>query len=645
MQHVLKIITLVFGLTWCLSGLCPPGLGFAQTHELEEIVVVSTPIIEGNQVDRYGAGATVVTEDQISDLNAQDLGTALRRTPGVNISRYNPIGSFGGAEGGGVFIRGMGSSRPGSEIKTFIDGVPMYMSVWNHPLLDLLSIDPASSIEVYKSPQPQHFGNAFGVINIDPKRMRTEGVRTDLKAAGGSYSTFIETAEHGGKVGTFDYYLGQSFRRSSGHRDNSDGRLTNYFGRVGMELGENWDVAAFGLHTDNFARDPGIEGREAATRQGKYETSAWLGHVTLSHAYEMFEGSLKVFANSGKGDWYDQLPPSKDLWNEFTFSGVRAREILRPWSGGEIIAGLDWDVIDGKLEAKNAAGVRANWDGPTMRILSPYVAVSQLIGDLDGFHAIPSAGVRHYNHNEFDAKTAPHAGLVLGYKNTQIHAGYSKGVLYPGLDTVVLSEYANPMLGRSWEDLKAETMDHYEIGISHSRDRLRADLTFFRDKGKDRYVIVPPPPPPPVFANIGDYRTQGVEATVSYTPLDDLSLFVGATFLDTDPGDLPYAPKTTLSAGLNWRFLGNFQLSLDGQYVSDMHVTSQARRDGAANDTEVDSYALLNGKLSYLVRLDSWNMDAELFIAGENLTNAKYEYLPGYPMPGINGMVGMALKF
>ena len=43
----------------------------------------------------------------MDNLNAADLGTALRRTPGVNISRYNPIGSFGGAEGGGIFIRGM----------------------------------------------------------------------------------------------------------------------------------------------------------------------------------------------------------------------------------------------------------------------------------------------------------------------------------------------------------------------------------------------------------------------------------------------------------------------------------------------------------------------------------------------------------
>lgn len=139
-----------------------------KTFHMEEVQVVASPVIQGNVLDRYAAQKTTVSEEQINDLNAQDLASALRRTPGVNISRYNMVGSFGGGEGGAVFIRGQGSSRPGAEIKTLVDGVPMYMSVWNHPLLDLMSIDPAHMIEVYKSPQPQNFGNAFAIVNILP---------------------------------------------------------------------------------------------------------------------------------------------------------------------------------------------------------------------------------------------------------------------------------------------------------------------------------------------------------------------------------------------------------------------------------------------------------------------------------------------
>lgn len=618
---------------------------FLFAEEFEEILVIANPIIEGNEVDSYGASSTTVTQEQMDDLNAVDLGTALRRTPGVTISRYNPIGSFGGAEGGGIFIRGMGSSRPGGEIKTLIDGVPMYMSVWNHPLLDLLSIDSADSLQVHKSPQPQLFGNAFAVININPKRKTTEGFQTDLKMAGGSFGTFVEKAEHGGKIGGIDYYLGQSFRTSQGHRDHSDGQLTNYFGRGGLELGPNWDVSLFGLHTDNFARDPGIDGNEAATRNGEYETIATMGIASLNHAYEHADGSLKVFINTGQGNWYDQRPPSKDLFNTFRFSGVRFNENLRPWKGGELTFGIDFDVIEGDIEDENAAGVEGEWDGPTQRIFSPHAALSQLFGDRDSLYFIPSAGVRAYNHNEFDSELAPHAGLILGYKNTQFHTGYSRGVIYPGLEVALLSEYYMPALGESWKDLEAEILDHFEVGISQTWERFRADLTLFWDYGKNRYLIVPPPPPPPTYASIGEYRTQGVEATLSFAPTDNLSLFLGITVLDSDVETLPYTPGATFSAGLNWRFLERFRLSLDSQYVSDMYVASQARRDGAVNTAQIDSYFLLNGKLAYDLPVESWGFGAEVFLAGENLIDEKYEYLPGYPMPGMNGMLGVAVRF
>lgn len=616
-----------------------------QPIQLDEVVVVATPIIEGNSVDRYAASSTVVSEEQIDDLNAVDLGTALRRTPGVNISRYNPIGSFGGSEGGGIFIRGMGASRPGGEIKTFIDGVPMYMSVWNHPLLDLLSIDSADSLHVYKSAQPHVFGNAFAAVNIDTKRKRSEGFESTANLAGGSYGTFIEQVEHGGKSGPFDYYLGQSFRSSNGHRDNSDGELTNYFARLGMDLGSHWNASVFGLHTDNFANDPGVEGKESTTRNGKYVTNAMMGIATLSHSYEKADGFFKAFINQGEGDWTGQRAPSKDSVQEFDFHGLRAQEKVRLWGGGEVTVGMDWDAITGKVDATSAKGVDTAWDGPTQRIFSPYLAASQLLGSQEGFHCIPSAGVRYYNNSEFDEELAPHAGLILGYNKTQLHGGYSRGVLYPGLEVVVVSEFVNPLLKNSWKSLEAETLDHYELGVAHSWDKVKVDLTFFEDRGENRYLIRMPPPPPPVYANLGDYRTQGAEATVTVTPTEHLALFLGLTLLDSDQEKRPYTPESTVSTGLNWRFLERFTLSLDAQYVSEMYVTSQARNSSVPTNARNDSYFLVNGKLSYELPLEKWGKKAQIYLSGENLGDENYQYLPGYPMPGINGMLGMSLKF
>jgi len=634
------------------AGLAGPFSGAAADDaalRLDDITVMASPIIEGNMVDRYGAQKTVVTEEQMRDLNAQDLTTALRRTPGVTISRYNMIGSFGGAEGGGVFIRGQGSSRPGAEIKTFVDWVPMYMSIWNHPLLDLMPIDPAQAVEVYKSPQPHLFGNATGAINLTPRRQMETGYDTRAEVATGSYGTAIGKAYHGGRQGNFDYLLGGGYRTSDGHRPDADGRLQNLYGRAGYGFGDNWDASFFTLLTDNYARDPGPLGTPAQSRDGRYETSAWLTTLTLANTYDTTDGHIKFYHNAGEGAWVEKPTAAGALENSyynFTFYGIKARQRLQLWTGGEVVAGLDWDVTKGDYDQEFSDGRRDVWDGDDFTIISPYLAVSQQWGARDGWYVIPSAGVRYYDNSNFDAEWSPHAGLVIGYRDTELHAGYARGVVYPGLDVVVFSEKVIPPLGDSWKDLNPEKVDHFEVGLRQRfGTRAVADITWFYDEGKDRYVIVPPPPPPPAYDNIEKYRIKGLEATVSLYPTDDLSLFGGVTWLDTDPADLPYAPELTFSAGLNWRFLSAFRLSLDCQYVDKMTVGPQARRLGAENTTSVDSYFIVNGKLSYGFSHPSGLFSGDVYVAAENLTDADYEYRPGYPMPGRTGMLGFSVNF
>lgn len=78
---------------------------------LPEIIVLGMPIVEENRLTPLASEVTTVTAQQIEQLNAHDLESALRRTPGVVISRHNPVGSFGGGEGGAVFSHGMGGIR------------------------------------------------------------------------------------------------------------------------------------------------------------------------------------------------------------------------------------------------------------------------------------------------------------------------------------------------------------------------------------------------------------------------------------------------------------------------------------------------------------------------------------------------------
>ncbi|WP_051957898.1 TonB-dependent receptor [Desulfobacter vibrioformis] len=617
---------------------------------LEEITITDRPIIQGNQTDIYGSTKTVITQEQINDLNAQDLETALRMTPGVSMSRFNPIGSFSGADGGGVFIRGMGSSRPGAEIKTMVDGVPMFMSVWNHPLLDLMSIDSSQAIEVYKSPQPQYFGNAVGLINIVPKRITEPGFFTSAEAAVGSYGTHIAKTEHGGNVNGWDYYLGGGLRESHGHRDHADGELKNIYGRIGRQLSDNWDLNIFAMANDNWANDPGVEGADPSKRLGRYETRAWMGTATLSHEYENAKGEIKLYQSTGEGDWLDEpyLPGVTDnLYNDFLFYGARIKETLTFGSGMSLLAGADWDYTEGDCYWEYSDGRPDKvWDGNDFDILSPYTAFSWQIGVGNGVTITPSLGARFYSHSQYADEWAPHAGLTASFGRFDAHVGYSRGVVYPGLEVILVSQELNTRLGNSWKDLDPEIVDHYEIGISVSPTRQTLlDLILFYEDGKDRYVVVPfAGGVRPHYDNVEEFTIQGLEATATWQPAANFSVFAGVTLLDPDPGDLPYAPEVTISTGLTLRFLERFKLNLNASYVSSMHVNAQARKKDTENTTTVDDFFLVNGKLTYDLDLKGADYKIKLFLAGENLTDQNYEYQSGYPMPGINGMLGIQFE-
>jgi outer membrane cobalamin receptor len=653
---------------WCIVPFCLlPCIGKAEENDpqetaqaatreddtitLGEIKVVASPIIEGNQVDRYGSEITVVTDKQIDSLNAQDLPSALRRAPGVVISRHNPVGSFGGGEGGAIFLRGKGSSRPGAEILMSVDGIPKFVSVWAHPLMDVLSVDPVERIDIYKGAQPVLFGNnAFGVVNLITKRKHEEGFTTRFEGAYGSYNTWVEIAEHGGKKGPFDYYALQSYRRSQGHRDHADGELQEYFGRVGYEFSDHWDSSFVFNTTHDWADDPGSDDG-ITPPNGTFKVHDYFGIMTLSHSYTWGDGYIKLYWDRGDIDWVDQYNPppegtglnDSDTLTDYDNYGFRVREALHLWEGGEIMVGVDLDYISGEVKVVDPPAATKKFDRTTFRIVSPYLTLSHQFGSKDSWYATPSAGARFFNHNAFGNEGGYQAGLAGGYKNTEVHASYAHAVNYPGLFVKANSELFMPG-DNLWKGLDPEILDHFEVGISHTfKDIVKADVTYFYDKGRDRIVVVLPPPPPPTWENIGDYTIKGVEATVRINPLPELALFAGMTYQEASPLDLPYVPHWSASAGLNYTFLKHFHLALDCLYVAEQFVASRGRQEGTLNTDKVDAYFLLNGKVSYDFYIQPLKLGVEIFVAGENLTNDHYEFKKGYPMPGINGMFGVIL--
>ena len=326
-------------------------------------------------------------------------------------------------------------------------------------------------------------------------------------------------------------------------------------------------------------------------------------------------------------------------------SGLRWREALTPWKGGEIAIGLDVDQIKGNVAFNRIAPAPVQYfSGPTLRLTSPYLGLSQTLDLGQGWSLVPSGGVRWYQHNELKHSNAPHAGIVLKKADAfALRANAARGINYPGLDAAVLS-FLIPALGQSWRQLDTERMDHQEIGVSlMPAASTTIDLALFEDRVKSRYIFAfPPAVAAPGFVNLGNYKVRGAEASVQTQFGRSLDVFAGLTLMDPSLDTLPYTPKTAAVVGATWQ-AGPWRVSADAQYQRDMYVLNQARAGGALNTSKVDSFTVVNLRASY--KLPSLGPRGEVFVALENLFDEKYAYRTGYPMPGLSGRVGVNMSF
>lgn len=619
---------------------------WAQTAEgPQRVVVTGAPVLEAQRTDAFGSLATEVGEVQVRDLNALDLSAALRRTPGVQVSRFNPVGSFGGDEGGAVYVRGLGASRPGSEVKTSVDGLPFYMGVWNHALLDLLPVSAMERITVLKGPQPQRVGNTFAAIDLTPRRGRADGLSGSLQLAGGSFATVVQQADLAGRFGDAEFSLAQGHARSQGHRPQAGGELDNGLLRGSVALGAHWRIGGLLLGADNSVNDPGEEG-QPATRTGRYDTRGTLKAVTLSHQHSSSQGQLQLYSNQGASLW-DNPASGTITRSTFALSGLRWRESLQPWDGGELVAGIDVDRMAGSVSFNGFTVYDADAQGSALRLTSPYLAVAHSWALPRGWQVTPSAGMRHYKHSVFGSHAAPHAGVVLAQGETlSLRANVARGLNFPGLDAPLLNTLVPPLANltpQGWRGLKPEAMDHTELGVHWQWTRGSAiDLAVFHDQLKQRYVFAfPPAVAMPSFTNLGNYTLRGLESSWQQAWRAGLSSYAGLTLLDSSLADLPYAPKRAATLGLVWQ-QGPWRISSDAQAQAGMYTLNKARADGAVNTARVGGFALANLRLAYA--LPALGRQGELFATLENLGNRRYAYRPGYTMPGRSGQLGVKVS-
>jgi iron complex outermembrane receptor protein len=632
------------------ASLIVAGNVYAQS--LPNVIVTAKPDVAEIEIDRFSSTSAVITDETIRDLHAADLSSALRNTPGTQITRYNPVGSFGGDQGGSVFIRGMGLSRPGSEIKTYIDNVPMYMPIWGHALLDLLPVNGMKDITIYKSPQPQINGNNFASINLNTKTAGpSNGVSGNARVSYGSYNTVIEQVDLAGRSNDVDFSLAQGFSKSNGARANGSGQLANIMGSAGFKIDQNWKVGISGMAINNTAKDPGNNTLAAPAIAPTYDSNAQMVTAFAKHNYDSVEGEIRVYSNTGNGNLNNDLASGGwgNNFNNFSMQGLRWKESITPWQGGNLLFGLDYDSSTGNVTStpRTDAGALSTTTTytslPTYKITSPYMGLSHSLMLNDKWSLVPSAGVRNYQNNQYASKTAPYGGISLVSDVATIFFNASQGINYPGMEGPALQASMAANFNQSWKTLKAEEMNHMEVGGKFMIDKkTRVDTSLFQDTIKNRYTFTENWPNASLVS-YGQYTMKGVELSAQREIIPELTVFGGWTYLNNDStANLPYVPQNAFNAAITG-YLGQFRLSVDAQYQSSFYSQSLSRNTGLTNTTLVNGFTVANARVSYPI--PELGKKGEVFVMVENIFNQQYSYRQGYPMPGTWGSIGLSASF
>ena len=208
--------------------------------------------------------------------------------------------------------------------------------------------------------------------------------------------------------------------------------------------------------------------------------------------------------------------------------------------------------------------------------------------------------------------------------DTMIFVSAAEGYKGGGFNTAVVDTNGD-FIADTVVPFDPETSIAYEIGVKSSpldgRMQLNASAYFTDYEGIQ--IAIFGFDVGQQIQNAGDAETKGVEAELSYSPVDGLVLMANYAYLDAEltsggfEGNvLPYAPENTFSLGanidhnflggtLNWFAIYNWQ----DEFVHDLD-----------NLEAEDSYGLLNGKVTYTAGSERW----DLAIAADNITDEEY---------------------
>jgi len=604
------------------ASLYSPTTEVEKTDTLKEVVVTGTN--NATKVNHIPFSISTVTSEQIEATGRTQLLSALSgRIPSLFVTERNIFG-FGISNGGSgsIKVRGVGGS-PTSQVLMMVDGKPQFAGVFSHPAADLYESDFVDHVEIVRGPASVLYGsNAMGgAINVITKSPKEQGIRTTIQSQYGSYNTWQNNATTQMRFGKFSSVLSAGYDRTDGTVKDFDFWQASAYAKIGYDFSDHWNMYADYALMKFVGNDPIYPKLSDPESTNIYHQDILRGEasVVTSNKYANTNGSVRLYYSHGNHNIQDP----KDFQMLDDRIGVLAYQNYQPWKMTNVTLGFDFNRYSGKVPLSGGVYRKdkvtpTTMDRQTITEYSPYLTAQQ--GICNNMFVI-NAGLRVANSNMFGTHLLPQAGFTINPgKEWTVKASLAKGYRNPSFKELYLYKMANP-------DLKPEKMMNYEVSVSKSFSHWATlELTGYIAKGSNLINTIDMK-----NVNTGEFTNKGIELSVTSRPAKQLNLRGTYSFLHSSIDNLTGAPKHQYSFAADWNIIPKLTLNADVVGASQLFV---------AKDVEMQNYALLNMKVTYhVVKM------LDVFVQGNNITDARYCINKGYEMPGISVSGGIKIKF
>ena len=590
-------------------------------------IVVSATRIESPE-EESPASIDVIRADDFEIKQTHRVADSLREVPGVSVVQSGPPGSLTS-----VFTRGLRSEHT----QVLLDGIPVNQGLQGAFNFADLTTDNIDRIEIVRGPQSTLYGPRAlaGVIQIFTKR--GSGTPTgEFSFEGGSNSTFRESFFSSGSAQQFDYSVGLSRLDTDNERPNNQYRLSSGIANVGWSPNEQLRVST--LLTYSLA-DLGLPNTISDPRtRDNFLTERWLiaPHVDFKPV-EWWQHRL-IFSYDEERQLNDPnddgfVGPTRAL---FTRTTVDYQNDLKPASWLTLTSGFFYSHVDAGQErpfVSQLFGSLPTFISDETEETSVFVQAS--VTPFKGLNLV--AGGRYDHFNQFgDVWTYRFAGSYLIAKtDTHLHASVATGFSPPSSqDKIFGNNFA----------LEPEENLGWDVGVEQRfcEGRVAIGLTYFHNDLSNVIGFNG------LFEtlNLGAARTQGVEAEVRLTPIDDLTFRASYTYLEAEktsvadisqlPGArLPRRPRNEAYVSASYLWCKKLRTTVEAKFVN----AREELRFGGPN-FDIEDYAFVNLAAEYEI-----NAHLSVFARIDNLTNEQYAEVFGFPALGRAAYGGIRLRF